>query len=328
MGLTQQKADAAAFDASLRLSEDEAMVDREIAEMARGMGFQLRVPKASIWAGLLSLLGHSAVAIALTAAPAPPPEPVASYHHDTARTLVLDWDEWGMYAGADSSVAPLGDDDAATADDPFEEPAAEPEVREVAIERPTMQRERTPDPVEPPADEELPASAAPVEALVDAGEKTRVAVPTGDAVGPATPGVEGGSNTDAPTQTAHNGGIGRGRSGGSGPNRAAGGIGDGYGVDINGVRRGHISSLNRAIRSRNPCTRELSHLGLSGDVVMGLIQATDGRIEEVRVLRSSGESLIDQAARDFLLAQRNLPQPDDHLVGEVWQVGLRFKCGN
>lgn len=301
--------------------DDEAAVDAEIAAMARGMRRQLRVPAGSVWAVLLSILGHSALALAISASEPRPvmlPEPAP---FAPGRSLHLDW---SLYAGEDSGVASLelgGDDEAPALPD-------QEEVVEVAeiVPPPVRTRREAREVVEEAPVAEL--SAAPVEALVDSGAKTEITVPTGEAVAAAYQGGDAdGEATDAPATTIGAGGIGRG-GGGTGPNRAEGGIGDGHGVDIAGVRRGHVARLNRAIRQKNPCTRELSHFGLSGNVVVGLIQAADGSVGEVRVLRSSGDARIDSVAEAFILAQQRLPAPDAALVGDVWQVGLRFQCGS
>lgn len=301
--------------------DDDAAVDAELAAMARGMRRQLRIPVGSVWAILLSIFSHSAIALAISASQPRPvvlPEPAP---FAAGRTLHLDW---SLYAGDDSGVASL---DAEVVD---AGPPALPESAEVAavaeIVPPQRTRREAPDAVNEEPVAEL--SAAPVEALVDTGAKTAITVPTGDATAAAyQAGDAEGEATGSPTAALGAGGIGTG-SGGTGQNRAAGGIGDGHGVDMAGVRRGHVARLNRAIRQQNPCTRELSHFGLSGNVVLGLIQGAGGEVGEVRVLRSSGDARIDEAAEAFILAQQRLPAPDASLVGDVWQVGLRFKCGH
>ena len=319
MGHVHYKGDIArTFVASANPQDEEAAVDHEIARMARSMRPQLHIPKPVIWALLASIIGHSAVAIALSVAQVSDTPATTARVYQAPRTISLDWD---LYAGGAASAAALVDEPS------MEEPPAEEPVAVAAAlprhersDRRTERKEETPT-IQEEAPTEVPA--APVEALVDNGSATRVDIPTGEQTGPAQR-----VPTSAPSQDAQASSPAQAAGSASGSQRQAGATGNGEGIDLDGVRRGHIASLNRAIRRRNPCTRELSHRGLSGDVVVGLTQNRDGSIDEVRVLRSSGEALIDEAAKDFIRSQSRLPSPNSHLAGEVWQVGLRFQCGN
>lgn len=320
MGHVHFKGDyAAPFSAPASVVEDEASVDREIARMARGMRMHLRVPKPVIWALLASLLGHSAVAIAVSATQIEEAPEVRTTVFNAARTISLDWD---LYAGGDSGAAAPAEESPELQDD------APVEVAAIA---PTTRRSQRPEPTVDAAavveEDTRTATASPVEALVDDGQATQINVPAGEQIGSASRNTDPQVETATGSSTSQHALASAAATTNTGANRSAGATGDGHGVDLEGIRRGHIASLNRAIRSKNPCTRELSHRGLSGDVVLGLTQASDGRINEVRVMRSSGEALIDEAARSFILSQTRLPRPDSHLTGEVWQVGLRFKCG-
>lgn len=299
----------------------DADVDEEIARIARSLRPQLRISKTAVWAAIISALGHSAVAIALTVThtPLPPaPQPIAMH---TSRALALDWG-YGEGQGLDSGAA-----DGEEASTEVQAPEPEEHVA-AAVEPRRREREVTPKLEDtPPAPVvDAPNDAAPVEALADASHvATRTDVPTGEQRGTAS---AEGTSSPAPRSThGHGAAAAQALQGSARPSGVPGATGDGEGVDLHGMRRGHLARLNRAIRSQSPCSPELARRGLSGDVVVGLTQAENGLVDEVRVLRSSGEALIDETAINFVRAQRRLPRPDGLLVGEVWTLPLRFKCG-
>lgn len=339
MGQVNYKSDYAAFPATTSREVEDIRTGEAIESTGKCLRPRARISRALAGALLLSVVCHGIFTIAVSLSPtAVAPKPIQQEILTTPpRVVHLDWDQ---YHGANE------DGSAADAETETTDPNAAPQEPRVAAasasdDDDTAEEKNTSRRSEPKADEpkeettedtpDEPATAD-VESLSEKDDalarlETREQDDTGagstdgeakdnDAKVPATGGSAQGSGN-----STHKG-IAR------GPHRREGSSGDGTGKDLGDMRRGHVAQLNRAIRSKNPCTRQLSHRGLSGDVVLGLTQNSDGKVNEVRVLRSSGESLIDEAAKQFVRDQQRLPAPDASLANDVWKIGLRFKCGD
>lgn len=331
MGQVNYKSDYAAFTATTHAAVDDMHRGDVVESSGKCLRPRLGISRALIGAFLLSITCHALGTLAISMAPTPA-EPRALESDFIAmqpRVVHLDWDQ---YYGADDqgSAADL------EADPTGPEPPAEPQTVAAATvtpkEDPAPQRtqEKTPAP-ELDTPEEPEAQPSPSLETITQKNDAKTKMPEADAKAPAsnTSNHPYGHGTGEPgnaTAGGHGTGTQENRGIARGPHRQKGSQGDGTGKDIGEMRRGHIAQLNRAIRSKNPCTRKLSHHGASGDVILGLTQTSDGRVNEVRVLRSSGEPMIDDAAKDFLRNQQSLPAPDASLTGDVWKIGLRFKC--
>lgn len=326
MGQVNYKSDYAAFTASAQRVADDAHMSEAIESTGKCLRPRMRITRVMVGALFLSILCHAAFTISVAMAPtAPVAQPLErDIFAGTPRVVHLDWDQY-YDARDEGSAADI------EAEPPAEEPPAPVEVAAAAIApKEDHPRDRKPEPTdEADAVDDAPEQLRPtpsLEALAQ-NDKASTHLPT-DA--PRTANEQ--ENQPIGSQGSHNAGHGHGATERAhqgiarGPHRQAGSSGDGTGKDIGELRRGHIAQLNRAIRSKNPCNRKLTHHGLSGDVILGLTQGMDGRVDEVRVLRSSGDPMIDDAAKDFVREQRGLPAPDASLTGDVWKIGLRFKC--
>lgn len=326
MGHTNYKNDYSAFVAPYHRSETGHFVQDEEQSEHRPRNWKrvtVRISWVLFAAFFVSLAGHSLFLGAIAATPGTAHDIVWTESHAVPRFVHLDLDltlpaETGSVAAPEQEPEPSPTQDTAV-------PAAAVEVRqETRTPRPpkeTIQETEAPKPQErtptPPVDSLVENNDA-----TDILERNRPHTPNA-AIHNALASNAAGSIGAGTTQ---NGRIGVGAN--HAQHRAKGGTGDGSSQDIDGLRKHHIGHLNRSIRKRNPCTRKLSHLGLSGDVVLGLTQRADGTVDKVRVLRSSGEPLIDDAAQSFMREQADLPRPDNALMGDVWKIGLRFQCGS
>lgn len=324
MGQVNYKTDYTAFPASQhRVEEGSYAGDAYAGDQVysgKCLRPRARITRALAGALLISIVTHGIFTIAVALAPTAPATSSAQQtsYISTTRVVHLDWEQY--HAQHDSAAAP--------------EPPKQPEVAAAVADEPThrdepkkVQRPEVPSEPDATSEVENAVATAPVEAIVDTGDDTKIQLPD------ANDGSENAlPNDNSARNTRASGGVDSGANKGHagiarGPHRRADSSGDGSSVDLGEVRRGHLSQLNRAIRKQNPCTRKLAHRGLSGDVVLGLTQHSDGRVDEVRVLRSSGEALIDDAAKKFVQNQQRLPAPSQSLKGDVWKIGLRFKCG-
>lgn len=277
---------------------DDAALDAEIAALVERIRPRLVPPKFLTSVVLLSMFFHAGATFALMMNR--PIEPAAPqvFREERIFNLQLDYLA-GVENGEESVVA-----EEAVAE--VVEPAVVPEQK---VRR---ERRREDSPVVEQAETFVPS----VEALAEVpGASTVVNIPAA-VEGPPTPAtsptmVASASSHVAISTTPSNAGV----SGGT------------EGIDIDGLRRGHISRLNRAIRSQNPCSPELRRSAARGDVIVALQQNEDGSVAAVRVARTSGNPEIDAAALDFVRAQRRLPRPDSALIGDTWTLPMRFECG-
>lgn len=280
-------------DADLAL--DEAAFDREIARVVKRSKPRLSLPRPLAVMALLSLVSHTAVAVALAMAhPGSAPEDAFQVPREE-RILNLDL-----------SAFVLPEDPALPA------PVVEPEIIEVAHVTPRPTSEARPRETTPPVTRPTPVVEAPVNVA------SAVQLPQeAPSEAPATP----------PTASSQLVASASGHVALSGPPRTEAPTASTDDVDLAGLRRGHLSRLNRALRSQNPCSPALRRSAANGDVIVALQQNEDGSIASVRVARSSGNSEVDGAALDFVRAQRRLPRPESLLLGDTWTLPLRFECG-
>lgn len=325
MGQINYKSDYAAFAASAQHATGDVYIGDTIESTGKCLRPRMRITGVMVGALLLSIAAHAAFTLSVALAPSAVPARVVERDIFAGSPRVVVHLDWDQYANAQ--------DKGSAADLNVEPTAAKPpsEPLQVAAAAVTPKEDSAPyrdkkSPLEPAQIDKDEPDVQPTPSLESLSQTSsaRVQLPNdarGDATNEEADGHELGSRgTRSGASTGETTRIAR------GPHRREGSSGDGTGEDVGALRRGHIAQLNRAIRSKNPCTRKLSHHGLSGDVVLGLTQSSDGRVDEVRVLRSSGEPLIDDAAKAFVRDQRGLPAPDASLTGDVWKIGLRFKC--
>lgn len=333
MGQVNYKTDYATFSASQHHAEEDAYADDE-AYTGKCLRPRVRITRALAGALLFSVVAHGIFTVAIALSPTAPPAITTeqSSYFSSPRVVHLDWDQY--HGKSDESGAADTQADNGSANNTPQKPEAAAAVaesdrshdrkaatqREIPSKRDTQREE----------DDHNAVATAPVDALVDTGDDAKIQLPDSDGT-PTSAEQADGSDQNTEASTMGGGGTGSDHNSAGiarGPHRRADSAGDGTSEDHSEIRRGHLSQLNRAIRKKNPCTRKLAHRGLSGDVVLGLTQHSSGRVNEVRVLRSSGEPLIDDAAKQFVRNQHSLPAPSDSLTGDVWKIGLRFKCGS
>lgn len=325
MGQVNYKSDYAAFAASAEHATDDVYIGDAIESTGKCLRPRMRITGVMVGALLLSIAAHAAFTLSIALAPSAVPARIVERDIFAGSPRVVVHLDWDQYANAQDkgSAADLNAETTAV------KPPSEPQ--QVAAAAVTSKEDSAPyrdtkSPLDPPQVDKDEPEAQPTPSLesLSQTDRTRIQLPSDAHGGAANDNAEehelGSAGAGSGTGTRDTTGIAR------GPHRREGSSGDGTGQDVGALRRGHIAQLNRAIRSKNPCTRKLSHHGLSGDVVLGLTQSSDGHVDEVRVLRSSGEPLIDDAAKAFVRDQRGLPAPDASLTGDVWKIGLRFKC--
>lgn len=331
MGQVNYKTDYAAFTASQRRAEEDTYAgDEEYA--GKCLRPRARISRALAGALIISVLSHGIFTLAVALSPSAPATIVAeqSSYVSSTRVIHLDWDQHYGQSTKDSAADIQAKEGSANNAPQQPEAAAALAQRDRSEERKQVQkREVTPTPEKQQrADDPNIVATAPIDAIVDTGDDAQIQLPDASD-SPASAQLGENSEHNSNSNTIGGGGAGAETAGiARGPHRRADSSGEGTSIDHGEVRRGHLSQLNRAIRKQNPCTRKLAHRGLSGDVVLGLTQHSNGRVDKVRVLRSSGESLIDDAAKQFVRDQQSLPAPSESLTGDVWKIGLRFKCGN
>lgn len=276
----------------------EAALDAEIAAVVERSRPRVVVPKALTLIALVSLVLHASATFALMMHRPIVVEAPRSFQQE--RVFYLDLDLLHG-EGGEGSAAPLEEEVVEVAEAAELPPPEQPRLRR-RIEEPVA-----PEPVE---------QTAPVVAMASVpNATTTVQLPT-------SAGEPTGAKTETPTLVASAGPVAL-----TGGPRVENATGVGDGADVDGLRRGHVSRLNRAIRSQNPCSPALRRSGARGDVIVALQQNEDGSVASVRVARSSGDDAIDATALDFVRSQRRLPRPESVLVGDTWTLPMRFECG-
>lgn len=181
------------------------------------------------------------------------------------------------------------------------------EVREVApapVKRPKV-REAAPVVVERTEEAAAPI-AAPVEsASLEPAEPVAVAVVT-----PAEPVVP----------------VGRERGDGVGGGGAQGEpVGIGGGVDRAGLLKAYRRSIYTAVDSRKQYPALARRARLSGVVHVAVVVDGGGQILEVRVERSSGHELLDEAACEAVRGLGKMPSPPEGLVWTRQKIVIPVK---
>jgi len=129
---------------------------------------------------------------------------------------------------------------------------------------------------------------------------------------PVTPAKPAGAATGASSTSADRGRRGSGSEGGSGAGRgtgvgSGGGTGTGRGTGSGSALQGYLHRV-RGLLERNkiypPMARRRHEQGV---VVVRFTIAADGGVSAVAVVRSSGHSLLDQAARETVSRVRQFP---------------------
>lgn len=212
------------------------------------------------------------------------------------------------------------------------EPEPEPAVEEPPVEEP---------PVEEPL--ELPEEPPPVRTarVVDEPEEAPEPPPTASEEAPTD--EPSGGDTEATdeasaetgdlqgTVVSTEGGLAVDRRAGSGQDGAARGtVRRGSGspeptpeptIDRRALTQGWMIEVHRAI-GRASYTRSLLRAQLEGRVVVALLVDAEGRVHGVRVARSSGEPMLDEAALEQLSQHRQVPPPPSALAWQPREIQL------
>jgi protein TonB len=207
------------------------------------------------------------------------------------------------------------------------EPEPEPVVEEPPVEEP-LELPEEPPPVpaarvvdEPEEAPEPPPTASP-EASTDEP-------PGGDTEAAESASAETGDLQGTVVHTE--GGLAVDRQAGSGQDGAARGtVRRGSGspeptpeptIDRRALTQGWMIEVHRAI-GRASYTRSLLRAQLEGRVVVALLVDAEGRVHGVRVARSSGEPMLDEAALEQLSQHRQVPPPPSALSWQPREIQL------
>lgn len=215
----------------------------------------------------------------------------------------------------------------------LDEPEPEPPIEEPAIE----------EPVEEPVEEPLilPEEAPPIRTARVVEQPAEEPPPTAAPEAPtdAPPGGDPEATTDATaeagdlqgTVVSTEGGLAVDRRAGSGQDGAAQGtVRRGSGspeptpaptIDRRALTQGWMVEVHRAI-GRATYTRSLLRAQLEGRVVVALLVDAEGRVHGVRVARSSGEPMLDEAALEQLSHHRVVPPPPAELTWRPREIQL------
>lgn len=207
-----------------------------------------------------------------------------------------------------------------------EPPIEEPAIEEAPVEEPLVLPEEAPPirtaRVVEQAPEEPPPTAAPE-------------APESD----APPGGDPEATSDATSETGDvqgtvvstEGGLAVDRRAGSGQDGAAQGtLRRGSGspeptpsptIDRRALTQGWMVEVHRAI-GRATYTRSLLRAQIEGRVVVALLVDAEGRVHGVRVARSSGEPMLDEAALEQLSHHRVVPPPPAELTWSPREIQL------
>lgn len=186
------------------------------------------------------------------------------------------------------------------------DPATEPALPVPAVtppEPPPAARDSEPVPVAavtPPEPASDPAPSAPPPAAAEVLAATNVA-----AGGPAfTSGTAGGTAHglgSTPTASETN------------PAATRPSEGTGTAVDVRGLMRGYMATLNGRVRPEVRYPRAAQIAGLEGTVMIGLLIDERGTILRRRVKRSSGHASLDAAALEGAERVASVPAPPSEL---------------
>lgn len=205
-----------------------------------------------------------------------------------------------------------------------EAPPEEPIVEEAPLELP-------PDPP--------PAPTPAVRRVVDAPEPAGASDPTRDEPTDQPPGGDPEATDEAQGETGEpqgtvvstEGGLTVDRAAGSGQDGAAHGTlrrGSGTAdapppptVDRRALAQTWMIEVHRAI-GRAIYTRSLLRAELEGRVVVALLVDAEGRVRNVRVARSSGEPMLDEAALEQLSRHERVPTPPAELAWRPREIQL------
>lgn len=94
--------------------------------------------------------------------------------------------------------------------------------------------------------------------------------------------------------------------------------------DLVGLRRGYIGRLNRYFGKLRQYPRRARRAGLEGTVLLELVLDEHGRIVEIRVAKSSGHRILDDAARAAVAALGSVPSPPGELHWRSQAVRIPF----
>ncbi len=97
------------------------------------------------------------------------------------------------------------------------------------------------------------------------------------------------------------------------------------GPDIAGIRRGYIGRLSKYFRRIQRYPRRARRAGLEGTVLLEIVLNDAGRIIEIRVARSSGHRILDEAAQEAVAALGTVPSPPGELLWRSQAVQIPFE---
>lgn len=93
--------------------------------------------------------------------------------------------------------------------------------------------------------------------------------------------------------------------------------------ELRGLLKGYYNSLNSLMASQRDYPRSARRLGLEGRVLVELVINNQGEITSVKVVRSSGHDLLDQAAIAQVTKMRRVPS----FPQEINKRSMTFQIG-
>ena len=180
---------------------------------------------------------------------------------------------------------------------------------------PPKREEPTPPPEEPKAPEVKPIAAVTEDPAEAEGQQDPDEAPTlpdeASAIAAATPEADDAGDADAPEGASARAGTPGGAGPGSG--NAAAGAGQGDGPDLGALLRGYKRKVARELRRSRRYPRAARRRGLQGTVIVELVVNASGGVVDVRVARSSGPDVLDDAALKAVRSVGRLPAPPHEL---------------
>lgn len=196
---------------------------------------------------------------------------------------------------------------------PIEDPEPVVEEPEPIVDEPEPVVE---EPVDEPPTEEPPAEERSAEEPGDPDAPEDASDPAGDPQGSVSTSTEGGLAVARPAGSGRDGAARGTRRAGEG-----GGAEPAPAVDRRALIRAYMVRVQRALGAPR-YTRSLLRAGLAGSVLVALRIDPAGHVLGVRVHRSSGEPLLDEAALAHARATAEVPAPPEALRWTTREVVL------
>jgi protein TonB len=141
------------------------------------------------------------------------------------------------------------------------------------------------------------------------------------------------SQSAAPGNGSGGGGVSRGRGAGSGSGTGSGagsGAGQGSGSGAGSILQGYLREVRRLLEQQKKYPGAARRMHLQGVAVLRFTIAYDGRIESIRLCRSSGHGLLDDAAQETVKRVGGFP-PLPSALGKkrlTLEIPLAFRLQN